>query len=83
MDRIKIGFVPAHRESLSEDWAAQLRKRCLAVFSKIPGLDIIVPDESLTKRGFVLNNAEAEKVISFFREKGIDGLIIGTMTFGD
>ena len=33
MDRIKIGFVPAHRQSLSEDWAAQLRRRCLDVFS--------------------------------------------------
>ena len=43
MDIIKIGFVPAHRQSLSEDWAAQLRKRCLDVFSKIPGLEIVVP----------------------------------------
>ena len=83
MDRIKIGFVPAHRQSLSEDWAAQLRRRCLDVFSKIPGLDIVVPDESLTNKGFVRNNAEAETVIRFFREKGIDGLIIGTMNFGD
>ena len=83
MDRIKIGFVPAHRQSLSEDWASQLRKRCLDVFFKIPGLEIIVPDESLTNKGFVRNNAEAEKVIRFFREKDIDGLIIGTMTFGD
>ena len=83
MDRIKIGFVPAHRQSLSEDWAGQLRRRCLDVFSKIPGLEIVVPDESLTNKGFVRNNAEAEKVIRFFREKDIDGLIIGTMTFGD
>ena len=50
MDSIRIGFVPAHRNSLSEDWASELRKRCLAVFNKIPGLEIIVPDESLTKR---------------------------------
>jgi L-fucose isomerase-like protein len=83
MDSIKIGFVPAHRESLSEDWASQMRKRCLKVFSKIPGLEIVVPDESLTKNGFVRNNAEAEKVIRFFQNQGIEGLIIGTMTFGD
>jgi L-fucose isomerase-like protein len=83
MDTIKIGFVPAHRQSLSEEWAGQLRQRCLDVFTKIPGLEIIVPDEIMTKGGFVRNNAEAEKVISYFRGKGIDGLITGTMTFGD
>jgi L-fucose isomerase-like protein len=83
MDAIKIGFVPAHRNSLSEDWASELRQRCLAVFSKIPGLEIIVPDKSLTKGGFVRSEEEAEKVIRLFQTKGIDGLIIGTMTFGD
>ena len=83
MDTIRLGFVPAHRNSLSEDWASELRQRCLAVFSKIPGLEIVVPDESLTKGGFVRSEEEAEKVIRLFQTKGIDGLIIGTMTFGD
>jgi L-fucose isomerase-like protein len=83
MENIKIGFVPAHRRGLSEEWAVQLRKRCLTVFAKIPGLEIIVPDESLTQGGLVRNEAEAEKIISYFREKGIDGLMMGTMTFGD
>ena len=83
MDTIKIGFVPAHRQSLSEEWASQLRKRFLKAFNKIPGLEIIVPDESLTKGGFVRSEEEAKKVIRFFQTKGIDGLIIGTMTFGD
>ena len=83
MDIVRIGFVPAHRGSLSEDWASQLRQRCMDVFRKIHGLEIIVPDEKLTERGFVRNEAEAEKVIKLFQAKGIDGLIIGTMTFGD
>ena len=83
MDKIKLGFVPAHRVPFNEDWAAQMRKRCLTVFAKIPGLEIIVPDESLTDRGFVRNDAEADKVIRFFRKQEIQGLIIGAMTFGD
>jgi L-fucose isomerase-like protein len=83
MENIKIGFVPAHRRGLSEEWAIGLRKRCLAVFGKTPGMEIVVPDESLTQGGLVRNEAEAEKVIRFFKEKGIDGLIMGTMTFGD
>ena len=83
MDKLRIGFVPAHRQSLSEEWAGQLRQRCLDVFARIPGLEIVVPDENLTQGGFVRNNAEADKVINLFRSRGIDGLIIGTMTFGD
>jgi L-fucose isomerase-like protein len=83
LKNIKLGFVPAHRVPFNEDWAVQMRKRCLKVFSAIPDLEIIVPDESLTDRGFVRNDEEAEKVIRFFREKGIDGLIIGAMTFGN
>jgi len=83
MENIKIGFVPAHRESLSNEWAAQMRKRCLDVFSKIPGLEIIVPGESLTNGGVVRNETDAAKVIRLFQEKDIAGLIVGTMTFGD
>jgi L-fucose isomerase-like protein len=46
-------------------------------------MHIIVPDEHLTNGGCVRDDNEAEKVIALFREKKIDGLIIGTMTFGD
>lgn len=83
MEKIKLGFVPAHRVPFNEDWAAKMRQRCLVSFAKIPGLEIIVPDEKLTDRGFVRNDAEAAKVIRYFQDKGIDGLIIGAVTFGD
>jgi L-fucose isomerase-like protein len=83
MEPIKIGFVPAHREPFDEDWASKMRHRCMDAFPHIPQLEIIVPDERLTKGGCVRDDGEAEKVIALFREKKIDGLIIGTMTFGD
>ncbi len=83
MENIKIGFVPAHREPFGEDWAAQMRKRCLDVISRVPQVEIIVPDEQLTSRGCVRDDRDAEKTIRLFQEKGIDGLMIGTMTFGD
>ena len=83
MEAIKIGFVPAHREPFDENWAAQMRRRCLDAFSRISSLEIIVPDEQLTNRGCVRDDSDAEKAIRLFKEKGIDGLIIGTMTFGD
>ncbi len=83
MEKLKIGFVPAHREPFDENWAADMRNRCLAVFKAIDFLDIVVPDENLTRHGCVRDDAEADKVIELFSENGIDGLIIGTMTFGD
>lgn len=83
MERLKIGFVPAHREPFGEDWAAKMRRRCLDAFSKNSQIEVIVPDERLTKLGCVRNDEEAEKVIALFREKNVDGLIIGTVTFGD
>lgn len=83
MENTKIGFVPAHREPFDEDWAAQMRKRCLDAFSAVPQLEIIVPDEQLTRNGCVRDDTDAEKTIQLFQEKGIDGLVIGTMTFGD
>jgi L-fucose isomerase-like protein len=83
MEPLKIGFVPAHREPFDEEWASKMRRRCLDAFPRSPQLEIIVPDERLTKSGCVRDDGEAEKVIALFREKEIDGLIIGTMTFGD
>jgi hypothetical protein len=83
MEPLRIGFVPAHREPFDEDWAVEMRRRCLDAFTRRPRLEIIVPDERLTQGGCVRDDGEAEKVVALFREKKIDGLIIGTMTFGD
>jgi L-fucose isomerase-like protein len=83
MDKIRIGFVPAHREPFDEKWAAGMRKRCLEAFSKVPNLEIIVPDTKLTARGLVRDDKDAGKAIKLFRDRDIQGLIIGTMTFGD
>jgi L-fucose isomerase-like protein len=83
MKQLRIGFVPAHREPFDEDWASKMRRRCVNVFTGNPAMEIIVPDERLTKGGCVRDDSEAEKVIALFKEKDINGLIIGTMTFGD
>jgi hypothetical protein len=80
--KIKIGFVPAHREPFDEEWAVQMRERCLKVFSEVKGLELVVP-ERITRNGLVRDDADAEKTIKLFKEKEIYGLIIGTMTFGD
>ena len=83
MKTIKIGFVPAHREPFDEGWAVQMRQRCMDVFSSDPLIEVIVPDKDLTAGGCVRDDRDAENTIDLFRKAGIDGLIIGTMTFGD
>ncbi|HID91393.1 TPA: hypothetical protein EYP44_05490 [Candidatus Bathyarchaeota archaeon] len=83
MEKVKVGFVPAHREPFDEEWASHMRKRCLDALSKVEGLEVVVPDEKLTKNGLVRDDADAGKAIQLFKREGIDGLIIGTMTFGD
>ena len=83
MKKIKIGFVPAHREPFDEGWAEKMRQRCLDAFAGSPLLEVVVPGRKLTKGGCVRDDADAEKVVALFKDTGIDGLIIGTMTFGD
>ena len=83
MEKIKVGFVPAHREPFDEEWAIQMRKRCLDALSKVKELEIVVPNEGQTRNGLVRDDADAGKTIDLFTEEGINGLMIGTMTFGD
>lgn len=83
MEKIKIGFVPAHREPFDESWAVKMRQRCLDAFARVPYLQVVVPDTKLTHEGLVRDDSDADRVIRLFREQGISGLIIGTMTFGD
>ena len=70
MDKIKIGFVPAHRDPFDEDWAVKMRRRCLDALSRIPGMEIIVPDENLTPNGLVRDDSDADKSNQAVLRKG-------------
>jgi L-fucose isomerase-like protein len=83
MEKLRIGFIPAHREPFDQTWAETMRRQCLKAFTRNKMLEIVVPDAQLTRGGCVRDDLEAEKVIALFRENDIDGLMIGTMTFGD
>ena len=83
---LRIGFVPAHRDPFSEDWAIQIRKRVLKALESLVArrnIEIIVPDGHLTPQGLVRDDADATKVVDFFGKRGVEGIIIGAMTFGD
>ena len=84
--RVKIGFVPAQRDPFDESWAVEMKKRVLKALESVcekDKIEIIHPDDTLTKKGLVRDDEDAEKLIRFFKEKDIDGIMIGAMTFGD
>jgi len=83
MRRVRLGFVPLHRYPFDEKWGAEIRSRVIEEISKIPHIELIYPDERLTRLGLVWDDRDAEKVINLFKQKNPEGLLIGTMTFGD
>ena len=83
MDKLSIGFVPAHRVPFDEEWAISMRHRTLDALSKVEGLEVVVPDENWTQNGLVRDDNDAEAVVDLFTSAGVSGVIIGTMTFGD
>jgi L-fucose isomerase-like protein len=60
-----------------------MRKRCLDALNKIPHLEVVAPDGRLTQGGLVRDDGDADRVIRLFKAGDIQGLLIGTMTFGD
>ena len=83
MEKVKLGFVPAHRVPFDEQWAVDMRRRCLAAMDKIEDVEFVVPDEALTQGGLVRDDGDADKVVALFRREQIQGVVIGAMTFGD
>jgi len=87
MQTTKIGFVPSTWESwdgndFTGKWAEKMRARCLEAFSKIPGLEIIVPSPELTEYGCVGTPDEGRKTLTLFQKEDVSGVIIGNMNFG-
>lgn len=81
---VRIGFVPSHRSPFNKEWAIDMRDRVVkSIERNIKEIELIYPDKKLTEGGLVTFKEDAEKVIKLFKEKDIQGLIIGMMTFGE
>jgi len=81
---VRIGFVPSHREPFNKEWAIDMRKRVINSIGKnVKNVELIYPDEKLTDGGLVTFMEDAKKAIKLFKEKNIQGLIIGMVTFGE
>ncbi|MEA3406638.1 MAG: hypothetical protein U9R48_00985 [Chloroflexota bacterium] len=83
MNKIRLGFVPSHRYPFDEDWAVDMRERCLEAMRAIDCLEVVVPSVGLIHNGLVRDDAGAEATIDLFAQRGVEGVVIGTMTFGD
>lgn len=79
----KIGFIPLNWDAWNADnWAEQMRDRCVKIMETVPGLDLVLPSKELTGDGCVRNIEQAKDVLALFKKADIEGLIIGNMTFG-
>ena len=77
-----IGFVPAHRGFFSTALAAQMRRATIDAM-QAAGMQVVVPDESQTRAGCVESYDEAILCGRMFRERGVRGIVIGAVNFGD
>jgi len=81
---VRIGFVPSHRSPFNKEWAIDMRDRVVkSIERNIKEIELIYPDKKLTDGGLVTFMEDSEKVIKLFKEKDIQGLLIGMMTFGE
>lgn len=80
---LKLGFVPGDRPVFSTAWALQMRDRCVKTLRGIAGVELVLPDESISTKGLVRSMEQAEAVAEQFRLAGVNRLLLGTMNFGD
>ena len=80
--RMKIGLIPANRRFFSDELAVKMRNETIAAMQEA-GLEVIVPDENLTKLGCVETYEEAQKTGRLFRDEGVEGIIVAAVNFGD
>ena len=82
LKKAKIGFIPANRGFFSDKLAAKMRSQTLKVL-RDAGATVVAPSAKDTKVGCVESLEEAVKVGKMFREKGVDGIVVSAVNFGD
>lgn len=80
---VRLGFVPSMRFPSSKDWCGAMRARTLAALQGVRGLEVVVPNESVTPYGLVQNDDQASATLALFRDRGVDGVLVGAMDFAD
>jgi len=83
MIKTKIGFIPSNWDAWDGGgWGGKMRDRCVNVLNSVPGIELVVPPKELTGDGCVSTIPQAKQTLELFKREGIQGLLIGNMTFG-
>ena len=90
--RVKIGLLPSRRAGHTA-WTEQMRVDSLALLTDLTGVEVLAPRVAedgavdprtgATPHGTVNNLDEADAVAFFFRQEGVDALVICPVDFGD
>ncbi|NQU39715.1 MAG: L-fucose/L-arabinose isomerase family protein [Lentisphaerae bacterium] len=77
-----LGFIPASRGFFDATLALRMREQAIEAFEAM-GVELVYPSLEQTRNGCVESRAETELVGALFRERGVDGIVVGAMNFGD
>jgi L-fucose isomerase-like protein len=77
-----LGFIPAHRGAFSIELAAKMRDQTVQAMQKA-GIEVVVPSPEQTKSGCVQSRQEAELCAELFRNRKVEGIVIGAVNFGE
>lgn len=80
--KMRIGFIPANRESFSPELAASMRAETILALER-QGVEVVVPSPEQTKVGCVKDRREAELCAELFRQHRVQGIVVGAVNFGD
>ena len=82
MQKIAMGLIAANRGFFSDELAANMRAATIAAMEKA-GIEAVAPDETMTNAGTVGTYAEAKACAKLFRDRGVQGIIVAAVNFGD
>jgi hypothetical protein len=80
--KVRLGFIPANRGFFSAELAAKMRGQTIDAMTR-QGIEVVVPGSEQTKVGCVENRQEAEICAELFRQRRVQGIVIGAVNFGD
>lgn len=79
---VTLGLIPANRGFFSSELAAKARADTVIAMEKL-GIDVVVPGEDQTEVGCVQSLQEAEICAELFRQKNVQGIVVGAVNFGE
>jgi L-fucose isomerase-like protein len=80
---VKLGVIPAHRGVMDRNFSLDRRRRLLEAFSRVEGLEIVVPGEEHTPGGLVAGEQDARRCAELFAGQKLDGVVLAVLGYGD